>query len=92
MCKVVGKVVSTIRHASIREGSLVLVRRLGANGRFEPGVYAACDTIGCGTGSIVLVTEGSNARFVLGAETSADMAVLGIVDSYDLPESNEENQ
>lgn len=46
-------------------------------------MLVAVDTIGCSVGETVLVTRGSGARAVLGADSPADMVVVGIVDTYD---------
>lgn len=85
MCKVTGKVVSTIKNENLVGTSLILVRPLSfdAKGNQIDGkeVYVAADPFGCGIGHCVLVTQGSNARFAVGnGESPVDMAVVGIVD------------
>ena len=46
-------------------------------------MLVAVDMIGCSVGETVLVTRGSGARAALGTDSPADMAVVGIVDTYD---------
>lgn len=83
ICKVVGKVVATIRNPLLGPNSLILVRRLGADGREGNEVLVAADPIGCGDGDTILVTQGSSARFAVSEGAApVDLAVVGIVDSY----------
>ncbi len=81
LAKVIGQVVSTIKHSGLENDKLLLVDYLDSDGKTRnmPGV--AADIIGAGTGEWVLLVEGSNARRVL-ANTDAplDMAIVGIVD------------
>ena len=85
MCKVTGKVVSTIKNESLVGMSLITVRALSfdAKGNEVVGkdVYVAADPFGCGVGHCVLVTQGGNARFTIGdGKAPVDMAVVGIID------------
>ena len=85
ICKVVGKVVSTIKHPRLGAGSLILVRRLYTDGFDDRELLVASDSFGCGEGDTILVTQGSNARFAQAAEYAPlDLSVVGIVDSYQL--------
>ncbi len=81
LAKVIGQVISTIKHSGLENDKLLLVDYLDSDGKTRnmPGV--AADIIGAGTGEWVLLVEGSNARRVL-ANTDAplDMAIVGIVD------------
>lgn len=85
VCKVIGKIVSTVKNEKLIGHSIVLVRTtfLDSGGTFALGdqVFAAADTIGCGEGNYVLVTQGSNARFACKcADAPVDMAVVGVLD------------
>ncbi len=83
ICKVVGKVVATIRNPRLGPSGLILVQRLGAGGQEGGELLVAADPIGCGDGDTILVTGGANARYALGEqEAPVDLAVVGIVDSY----------
>lgn len=73
VCKVIGKVISTVKNEKLIGHSIVLVRTttLAPDGTFVPGdqVFAAADTIGCGEGNYVLVTRGGNAGLPASART-----------------------
>jgi len=86
ICKVIGKVISTLKNEQLTGSSLVLVRvvSLGPDGKPALGneLYAAADPIGCGEGNYVLVTRGSNARLACKqTQSPVDMAVVGILDN-----------
>ena len=86
ICKVIGKVVSTIKNDKLVGASMVMVRvvSLAPDGSRVLGndVYAAVDSIGCGEGNLVLVTKGANARLAcMDTNAPADMAVVGIIDN-----------
>lgn len=83
ICKVQGKCVSTIKEKGLTGYSLITMQRLNKSGNVTGEMLVAVDTIGCSAGEIVLVAKGSSARAVLGLNTPADMAVIGIVDHYD---------
>lgn len=79
--KVIGQVVSTVKHSELEHAKLLLVDYLNADGKSRnvPGV--AADIVGAGVGEWVLLVEGSGARKVLRDSTSPiDMAIVGIVD------------
>ncbi len=82
ICKVQGKVVSTIKDEKLEGFSFLIVRRLGKSERAVGHPFVVLDQIGCGAGDIVLVTQGANARFALAREAPVDAVVIGVVDSY----------
>ncbi len=84
IAKVQGKCVSTIKNSSLQGNSLVTVQRLNKSGATTGELMVVVDTIGCSVGETVLVTTGSSARAAVGnPQSSADMAIIGIVDSCD---------
>lgn len=84
ICKVSGKCVSTIKNSQFCGSSLMLLQRLDKTGKKNGELVVAVDTIGCSLGEVVLVTTGSAARNSIGNPSSAtDMAIVGIVDTYD---------
>ena len=90
LCKVAGKVVCTIKLPSLGAGSLIIVEPVSRSCPEEKELMVAYDSIGCGEGDIVLVTSGSSARNVHSApNASVDLAVVGIVDQYEIFETNE---
>ena len=85
LCKVTGKVVSTIKNEALVGSGLILVKPVNYDSKGKEVLgeetYVAADPFGCGVDYKVLVTCGGSARFALG-DTSApvDMVVVGIVD------------
>ncbi|MDF2676970.1 MAG: ethanolamine utilization protein EutN/carboxysome structural protein Ccml [Bacillota bacterium] len=82
--KVVGTVVSTSKDQSLVGTKLLLVQRLTS--KLEPieGTEIAVDSVGAGTGELVIVSNGSSARYVLGKSNSTiDAAIVGIVDNIE---------
>lgn len=84
ICKVCGKCVSTIKNSQLGGSSLMVLQRLDKTGKKIGDLIVAVDTIGCSIGEVVLVTTGSGARNTVGNPSSpTDMAIVGIVDTYD---------
>lgn len=82
--KVIGTVVSTSKHPSLVGHKLLIVSQLNAALAAIGTTEIAIDTVGAGSGEIVIVTNGSSAR--RGAsrvETVVDAAIVGIVDSVE---------
>ena len=89
LCKVAGKVVCTIKLPSLGAGSLIFVKPIGSGGLEQKELMVAYDSIGCGEGDIILVTSGSSARFAHSSQDAPiDLAVVGIVDNYEIKESS----
>jgi microcompartment protein CcmK/EutM len=89
MARVVGQVVSTVKHAGLTGFTLLLVETVDQKGqpaesRDLPGSapYVALDLTGAGTGEVVLVARGSGARVPdQSAGAPTDAAAVAIVDS-----------
>ncbi len=87
ICKVIGKVVSTQKNEKLMGSSIVMVRVVSLSAKKNEvtegnEIFAAVDTVGCGTGNYVLVTSGANAVYACkNMNTPVDMAVVGIIDS-----------
>ena len=89
MARVVGQVISTVKHPGLAGFPLLLVTPVGPSGEVPEGddaptppPYVALDLTGAGTGEVVLVARGSGARVpdqTSGAPT--DAAAVAIVDS-----------
>ncbi len=84
--KVIGNLVSTVRHEVYRGTKLLLVQPLDLNLKPQGDVMVAVDTVGAGPGELVLVVrEGAAARQVLKAEHAPVRSlVIGIVDRADI--------
>ena len=78
LCRVTGTTVVTARAAGLGGAKLLVVRPEDGD---PASSFVAVDTVGAGSGDLVLVAEGSAAR--IPAETAAaptDATVVGIVD------------
>ncbi len=83
LCKVVGSIVSTVKHDSYRNQKILLVRPANPDGSTKGGTMVAVDTVGAGEGNLVLVaSEGRAAMELLGfsARQPLRSVVIGIVD------------
>ena len=79
--RVIGQVVSTVKHSALGHEKLLLVEYLDAEGKSRNVTGVAADIIGAGTGEWVLLVEGSSARRVTtNTDAPLDMAIVGIVD------------
>ena len=88
LAKVIGQVVSTKKEESLHGRRLVILRPqlvdIKNPAAFKDGVntIVAIDTVGVGTGEMVLFVQGSSARQVEGLKSvPVDASVVGIVDS-----------
>jgi ethanolamine utilization protein EutN len=88
ICKVKGKLVSTIKDERLNGFSFVVLQVLGADMSEKAAnrnLIVAVDGIGCGVGNVVMVTQGSSARYALKKDNvPADAVVVGIVDTYNI--------
>lgn len=81
--RVIGNVVSTIKH-DFFEGERLLMVQLVDNGEDDDGYLICTDVVGAGSDETVLILdEGSSARTIYGIESAPIRSVIvGIVD-YD---------
>lgn len=88
ICKVKGKLVSTVKNEKLNGFSFVILQVLGpepSEDTVKDNLIVAVDGIGCGAGNIVMVAQGCSARYALKNEdTPADAVVVGIVDTYNV--------
>lgn len=91
LAKVEGSVVSTKKEASMNGRKLLLLRPQLVDekdpAKFRPGAntIVAVDSVGAGTGEMVLFCQGSSARLASGLKDApVDAVIIGIVDSVDV--------
>jgi len=86
--EIVGTVVSTQKHSTLKGAKLLLVQPVDASGRAAGTSLLAVDSVGAGVGERVLVViEGRAAGDALGRKTApVDAAIVGIVDRLDVNE------
>jgi ethanolamine utilization protein EutN len=91
LAKVEGAVVATKKDPAMSGRKLLLLRPQLVDekdpAKFRPGVntIVAVDSVGAGTGELVLFTQGSSARLAPGMKDApVDAVIIGIVDSVDV--------
>jgi microcompartment protein CcmK/EutM len=82
---VIGSTISTIKDESIRGRKLLIVRDADTEGKPKGEPYIAVDTVSAGTGDLVIITDGSSARYT-NQTTNApvDAVIVGVIDSLEL--------
>lgn len=81
LARVVGTVVATRKEPCLEGFKILLVELTDPSGRGEGAVVVALDSVGAGTGELVLLVRGSSARLAADLETfPVDAVILGIVD------------
>jgi len=86
LCKVVGSIVSTVKHTSFTSAKIMLIRPVSPDGTLKSGTMVAVDTVGAGEGNTVLVaSEGRAAMEILGFTSRQPLrsVIVGIVDRID---------
>jgi len=86
LCLVTGTVVATRKSARFEGSKLLIVQRLGTDGRPLAGKdeLALDPKYGAGVGDVVLVAkEGDIVAQVVGPGTPANVVVIGVVDDWE---------
>jgi len=86
IAKVIGTVVSTIKHPAYQGQKLLLVQPMHLQGQREDHSFVAVDNAQAGVGDTVLVMrEGGGARQVLQVENAPIISVIiGILDAVEI--------
>lgn len=91
ICKVIGSIVSTIKHDSFKNQKIMLVRPVNPDGTMKQGTMVAIDTVCAGVGDTVLVaSEGRSAMELLGFTKREPLrsVIVGVVDRIDMINKN----
>ena len=82
---VIGSTISTIKDEVIRRRKLLIVRNADTTDKPTDDPYIAMDTVGAGTDDLVMVTDGSSARYT-NQTTNApvDAVIVGVIDSLEM--------
>jgi microcompartment protein CcmK/EutM len=84
--RVVGNVVSTIKHPGLVGRKLLIVQPIDRNGRDKGRALVALDAVGAGAGETVYWCRGREAGFpFLPDEVPTEAAIVGIVDAINIP-------
>jgi len=88
LARVIGDVVSTVKHESLRARKLLIIERVGESGEPLGDTLLAIDSVDAGDGDIVLVIdEGGSAAMITGQkEPPIRTVIVGIVDRIDVEE------
>src|SRR3954447_26248910 len=86
IARVVGDLVSTVKHESHEGRKALIVQPLNLDGTYRRLAVVAFDAVDAGAGDrVLLVTEGFSAMTSVGRPNSPiDMAVIGFIDSVTL--------
>lgn len=83
--KVIGTVVATQKEEEIRGLRLLLVRTLDADLQGTKTLVVAADSVGAGTGEVVLFAQGSSARQTKATDKRPiDAVIMAIVDTVEV--------
>jgi microcompartment protein CcmK/EutM len=84
--RVIGNVVCTIKHPALAGCKLLVVQPIDRKGRDKGRALVALDSVGAGAGETVYWCRGREASFpFLPAEVPTEAAIVGIVDSVNIP-------
>ena len=86
MGRVIGNVVSTIKHDCYKNKKLALVKPISPDNKLKSGVQVAVDLVGAGKGdTVILSSEGRAAEELCGFSSRMPLRTLivGIVDSLE---------
>ncbi|MBC7474897.1 MAG: EutN/CcmL family microcompartment protein [Candidatus Sericytochromatia bacterium] len=87
LARVIGNIVSTVKHPSHEGHKLMLIQPLSQNLEKKGNVMIAIDTVQSGEGDLVLLlSEGGSARQILNdhIESPIRAVIVGLVDSIDI--------
>ena len=86
IAKVIGTVVSTIKHPVYRNQKIMLVQPLHLPGEKSDDPFVAIDLAQSGVGDVVLVCqEGGSTRQILGVtDQPVRSSIVGVIDSVNL--------
>jgi len=88
VAKVIGDVVITRKDETLEAITLLVLQPIGADGLPVGRTLVAADSVGAGVGETVFFVRGKEASFPFyPKEAAVDAGVVGIVDSYDVPEA-----
>jgi ethanolamine utilization protein EutN len=83
--RVAGTIVATRKDPRLEGFKLLIVKPVSPEGHDESGYVIAVDTVGAGTGELVILVAGSSARMADGCKDKpVDSAIVGIVDGLNL--------
>lgn len=88
LCRVIGNVVSTVKHPAYSGQILLVVQPIGEDGKDIGSSFVAIDRVQAGPGDrVVVLTEGNGVRQIMqmGDILPIRSLVVGVVDRVDAP-------
>ncbi|SFA99021.1 EutN/CcmL family microcompartment protein [Clostridium frigidicarnis] len=86
--KVVGKLWATRKDEKLNGIKFLIVRLMKNSVEESESIYVAADTVGAGTGDLVMITRGGSARSSLGLkDVPIDSTIVGIIDSMEIDDA-----
>ncbi len=83
--EIVGTVVATNKVETLEGMKLLIVRKMGINGKLQDDYVVAVDSVGAGVGEVVLVASGSSARQTPDTEKRpVDAIIMAIIDTFEV--------
>jgi len=84
--RVIGRVVATMKNASLKGQRLLIVQPVDRHGRDKGRAIVALDSVGAGAGETVYWCRGKEASFpFLPVEVPTEATIVGIVDTLNIP-------
>ena len=81
---VIGSTISTIKDENLNGRKLLIVRETDTTGEIVGDPFVAVDTVSSGTGDLVLVVQGSSARYTqITKDSPVDATIVGVIDSLE---------
>lgn len=82
---VIGSTISTMKNDAIHGRKLLICRDADTAGQERGEPYVAVDTVSAGRGDLVLVTDGSSARYTnQTTDAPVDAVIVGVIDSLEM--------
>ena len=81
LARVIGNVVSTVKHSGLDGRKLLLLQPITHEGTARGRSLVAVDAIGAGSGETVYWCRGREAAMAFGTHVPTDATVVGIVDT-----------
>ena len=83
--KVVGKLWSTRKDEKLNGQKFLIVKTMKNKDKMEDSLLVCADSVGAGTGDLVLIVKGGSARVSVGDKSiPIDTAIVGIIDTIEV--------
>lgn len=85
LMQVVGTVVATHKDPKLNGLKLLIGKEIRLDGTLTETYHVAVDTVGVGSGEVVIIVRGSSARLTDATDkTPVDTAIIGVVDEIEV--------